>query len=119
MPFLGGMPFLYPLINSYLGLPYAPSPMPFAAGHHPLTHHPPTTFMRTNPNAPILSPAPSNNHINLDEYFCFAHVDQNSGGILTALAQLGITHYTQFQNFQATKLEEAGMKCAHVWGQFI
>ncbi|KNZ62751.1 uncharacterized protein VP01_1226g5 [Puccinia sorghi] len=69
--------------------------------------------MGTNPNTLILSPAPSNNHINLDEYFGFAHVDQNSGGISTALAKLGVTHYTQFQNFQAAELEEAGMKCAH------
>ncbi|KNZ45058.1 uncharacterized protein VP01_852g3 [Puccinia sorghi] len=113
MPFLGGMPFSYPPMNAYPGLPYAPSPMPFAARHHPVPHHPPITLMGTNPNAQILSPAPSNNHIKLDEYFCFTHVGPEFRGISTALAEHGITHYTQFQNVQAAKLEEAGMKRAH------
>ncbi|KNZ55823.1 uncharacterized protein VP01_2572g1 [Puccinia sorghi] len=113
MPFFGGMPFLYSPMNSYPGLPCSPSPMPFASGHHPVLPQSPKTLMGTNPNGPILSPAPSNNHIILDDYFCFSHVDQNSGGILTALDKLGITHHTQFQKFQAAELEEAGMKRAH------
>ncbi|KNZ62901.1 uncharacterized protein VP01_1209g3 [Puccinia sorghi] len=64
-------------------------------------------------NGLISSPASSDNHIDLDDYFCFAHVDQNSGEIMTTLDALGITHYTQFQNFQAAEFEEAGMKRAH------
>ncbi|KNZ61267.1 uncharacterized protein VP01_1429g2 [Puccinia sorghi] len=30
-----------------------------------------------------------------------------------ALTELGINHYSQFQNFQESELEEAGMKQAH------
>ncbi|KNZ61221.1 uncharacterized protein VP01_1434g1 [Puccinia sorghi] len=37
----------------------------------------------------------------------------NEEGVVVALGELGITHYLQFQNFQATELEEAGMKRAH------
>ncbi|KNZ47055.1 uncharacterized protein VP01_670g3, partial [Puccinia sorghi] len=45
----------------------------------------------------------------------FHNVDMNKGGVVVALGTLGITHYSQFQNFQATKLEEDGMKRAHAW----
>ncbi|KNZ48238.1 hypothetical protein VP01_5808g1 [Puccinia sorghi] len=34
-------------------------------------------------------------------------------GVVVALGELRINHYSQFQNFQATELEEAVMKRAH------
>ncbi|KNZ45011.1 hypothetical protein VP01_8571g1 [Puccinia sorghi] len=48
--------------------------------------------------APVRSsPAPLGNHIELDDYFKFCHVDIHSGGITIALAKLFINHYCASQ----------------------
>ncbi|KNZ52162.1 hypothetical protein VP01_366g7 [Puccinia sorghi] len=109
----GGMTF-HPYTMPPFG--YMPSipcpPMCFAYPQIPNYGQPPYMQNPAIPNR-TLSPVPSDNHIDLEEYFLFSHMDMNEGGVVVALGKLGITHYLQFQNFQATKLEEARMKRAH------
>ncbi|KNZ54742.1 uncharacterized protein VP01_2869g1 [Puccinia sorghi] len=88
------MPFSYPQIPNYGNLA-TPNPS-VSAQAHPM---PSAKGVLVPTNTGTLSPMPSNNNIDLEEYLQFAHVEMNKGGFVVALGKLGITHYLQFQNF--------------------
>lgn len=58
------------------------------------------------------SPAPSDNNLELDDFFRFAHVEPNQK-LLDSLEELGIAHYSHFHSFSAGDLEGAGVKMGH------
>ncbi|KNZ60515.1 uncharacterized protein VP01_1542g4 [Puccinia sorghi] len=109
------MPFAYPQMPTYPQPPYMPQPLIPMPGVYPAQPSS-STFTQPVPaniGPATSSPVPSNDNIKLEEYFCFAHVDFHHGGVTVALGELGINHSSQFPNFQASELEEAGMKRAH------
>ncbi|KNZ56857.1 uncharacterized protein VP01_2300g2 [Puccinia sorghi] len=66
-----------------------------------------------NGNLGVRSSPAASEGVELNEYLHFAHVDPTDLVIQQALDNLGITHYLAFQNFKATKLEDAGIKKGH------
>ncbi|POW16698.1 hypothetical protein PSTT_01208 [Puccinia striiformis] len=72
----------------------------------------PITSYVNNP-APPSSPAPSDEHLDLDDYFRHCHVNVACQLVRDAIDTLGISHYTDFENFEVAELQEAGLKPAN------
>ncbi|KAH9444216.1 hypothetical protein Pst134EB_026594 [Puccinia striiformis f. sp. tritici] len=66
-----------------------------------------------NNQAPPSSPVPSDEHLDLDDYLRYCHVNVSSQIVRDAFDSLGISHYTDFENFDVPELQEAGLKLAN------
>ncbi|KAI9619476.1 hypothetical protein H4Q26_014238 [Puccinia striiformis f. sp. tritici PST-130] len=69
--------------------------------------------MPPNPMAPPSSPAPSDGNLDLDDYLRYCHVNIGCQIVKDAFDTLGISHYTDFENFEVAELQEAGLKLAN------
>ncbi|POW08030.1 hypothetical protein PSTT_07815 [Puccinia striiformis] len=66
----------------------------------------PITSYVNNP-APPSSPAPSDKHLDLDDYFRHCHVNVACQLVRDAIDTLGISHYTNFENFEVAELHKS------------
>ncbi|KAH9450395.1 hypothetical protein Pst134EA_027098 [Puccinia striiformis f. sp. tritici] len=66
----------------------------------------PITSYVNNP-APPSSPAPSDEHLDLDDYFRHCHVNVACQLVRDAIDTLGISHYTNFENFEVAELHKS------------
>ncbi|OAV86102.1 hypothetical protein PTTG_12293 [Puccinia triticina 1-1 BBBD Race 1] len=96
--------------NAYPGMPnfgmnslVPPVPQPDFAQANPI---------QTN-TAPVSSPPPSDVTVDITDYLTFCHVDVNCEQVQNALLEYGITHYAEFENFQAQEFEDVGVKRSH------
>ncbi|KAI7958535.1 hypothetical protein MJO29_006752 [Puccinia striiformis f. sp. tritici] len=76
------------------------------------THGFPISTYSNNP-APPSSPAPSDGNLDLDDYLRYCHVNIGCQIVKDAFDTLGISHYTDFENFEVAELQEAGLKLAN------
>ncbi|KAH9459407.1 hypothetical protein Pst134EA_019560 [Puccinia striiformis f. sp. tritici] len=101
--------------------PGQPSGNPYTLPHPPMYHAgdvsaqlaqgSSTSQAVVNPNQSL--PSVLEEAIDLGQYLKFTHVNPSLDQVREALNQLSITHYTSFQDFTATELEDAGFKKAH------
>ncbi|POW04199.1 hypothetical protein PSHT_11420, partial [Puccinia striiformis] len=122
---MGG--FSQNMMNAYAGM--APQNPAFLPGH--LNNMPPQGAQNSMPQgfpipsyfnnqappfnnqAPPSSPVPSDEHLDLDDYLRYCHVNVSSQIVRDAFDSLGISHYTDFENFDVPELQEAGLKLAN------
>ncbi|KAH9456708.1 hypothetical protein Pst134EB_012913 [Puccinia striiformis f. sp. tritici] len=102
-------------LGGYMGGPmnWMAAPPPWAmAGFAPNMMHA-YAGMPPNPMAPPSSPAPSDGNLDLDDYLRYCHVNIGCQIVKDAFDTLGISHYTDFENFEVAELQEAGLKLAN------
>ncbi|KAA1129467.1 hypothetical protein PGTUg99_010505 [Puccinia graminis f. sp. tritici] len=58
----------------------------------------------------VSSPACSEISVDINDYFHFCHVDPECEAVNKVLSEYGITHYSEFENFEAGELEALGVK---------
>ncbi|OAV86988.1 hypothetical protein PTTG_05468 [Puccinia triticina 1-1 BBBD Race 1] len=99
-------------IPASTGIPAAATGMPAIFGNPNFS---PNTLNSTASQAPapILSPAPSDESVDISEYLRFCHVDPTDNALQKALAKYGINHFEAFENFKAEELESEGVKKSH------
>ncbi|OAV94986.1 hypothetical protein PTTG_09950 [Puccinia triticina 1-1 BBBD Race 1] len=118
MPTAAGIPAATAGIPAPSGIP-ASTGIPAAATSMPAiffnTNFPPNTLNSTASQAPAptLSPAPSDESVNISKYLRFCHVDPSDDTLQKALAKYGINHFEAFENFKAEELESEGVKKSH------
>ncbi|KNZ61906.1 uncharacterized protein VP01_133g5 [Puccinia sorghi] len=123
--------------------PPAPAPIQYLAGYgHPAAHPTPSMYQggmippyghvmptmapsqTTSISAPppgsappgVLSAPAASEGVDLKEYMLFSYVYPTDLVIQWALDKLGITHYSTFQNFKSSELEEVSRRAMPVRG---
>ncbi|KNZ60570.1 uncharacterized protein VP01_1535g2 [Puccinia sorghi] len=81
--------------------------------HPPPLSNPIPAPRSVNGNSGVPSSPAASEGVELKQYLHFAHVNPANLVIQWALDDLGITHYSAFQNFKATELEDTGIKKGH------